>query len=300
MAREALSMNEANLDRIPRNCGLKLKAVYTTLKIAERKAADFILEFPDEVREITIVDFAQRANCSEATIVRLCKRLGYRGFPELKGDFAAGQEHHDDENLDYQGISRRDSPVEVMQKVIDATVGALRDTFNILDKRAYEQALETLVKAPNILFCGVGDAALVAMEAYQRFVRIGQSCCTSEDPDLQLIMASHLAKGDALIAVSHSGKSRTVINAVKMAREKGATVIAITNFPVSPLTKNSDIVLLTAVFSQHMTGEIISKRVAELCIIESLYINYMLKKGKPSLAQLQTSNEAVKINKLWN
>lgn len=292
-------MNLTNLDRIPRNCGLKLKAVHATLKSAERKAADFILDFPDEVKDITIVDFAQRAGCSEATIVRLCKRLGYRGFPELKGDFAGNREHPDDDALEYQGISRRDNPTDVMQKVIDATVGALRDTYNIIDKQAYEQALNALLEAPTILFCGVGDAALVAMEAYQRFVRVGQSCCTSEDPDLQLIMASHLGKGDVVIAVSHSGKSRTVLNAVKLAREAGATVVAVTNFPVSPLTKNSDIVLLTAVFTQHVTGEVISKRVTELCIIESLYINYVLKKGKASLASLQTSNEAVKINKLW-
>lgn len=291
-------MNERNLERIPRNCGLKITAVYAVLKTAERKAADFILENPDEIKDLTIVEFAGRAQCSEATIVRLSKRLGYKGFPELKTDFAGLAEGGED-GLGYQGISKKDGPDDVVRKVIDATIDALRDTLSIMDKQQYGKALEAMVNAPNILFCGIGDAALVAMEAYQRFVRVGQSCCVSEDPDLQLIMATHLGKGDVVVAISHSGKSTTVVNTVKMARQAGATAIAITNFPVSPLTKNSDIVLLTAVFSQHITGEVISKRVAELCIIESLYINYLLKKGKGAMRILLASNKAVKVNKLW-
>ena len=60
-------MNERNLERIPRNCGLKIKAVYTTLKTAERNATDFILQHPDDVKDLNIVEFARRAKCSEAT-----------------------------------------------------------------------------------------------------------------------------------------------------------------------------------------------------------------------------------------
>jgi RpiR family carbohydrate utilization transcriptional regulator len=292
-------MNEKNSEKIPHNCLLRLRSVYANLKKAERKAADFILDRPEVISGITIVEFAQQAACSEATIVRLSKRLGYEGFPDLKADFAGGGDGEGPEGgYEYRGISKRDTPVEVMQKVIETTVTALRDSFNIIDKRQYERALEALVAAPTILLCGVGDAALVAMEAWQRFVRIGQNCQVSDDPDLQLILASHLEKNDVVVAISHSGRSRTVVNTVKMARRRGAAAIAITNYPVSPLTKNSDIVLLTAVFQQHVTGEVISKRVAELCIIESLYISYLIRKGRTSLSMLAASNRAVGANKL--
>jgi RpiR family transcriptional regulator, carbohydrate utilization regulator len=101
-----------------------------------------------------------------------------------------------------------------------------------------------------------------------------------------------------LIAISHSGRSRTVLDVVKRAHDAGATVIAITNFPVSPIAKHSDILLLTAAFSQHHTGEVISKRISELCIIESLYINFLIKKGQPALRRLSQSNEAVQVHKV--
>ena len=139
-------MNELNLERIPRDCGLKIRAVYAALKTAERKAADFVLQFPEEIKDLTIVEFAQKAQCSEATIVRLSKRLGYRGFPELKADFADFAEEGDD-GLEYQGISKKDGPEEVVQKVIAATIDALQDTVRIMDKKQYGKALNAIVNA---------------------------------------------------------------------------------------------------------------------------------------------------------
>lgn len=289
-------MNVSNLDDIPHQCLLKIRSVYDTVKKAERQAIDFLLEHPKEIAGLTIVELASRAGCSEATIVRTAKRLGYRGYPELRESFAAVD--HQGEIADYGGIDRGDSFAAVARKVFQASVSALQDTLQLMNEAQYGRAVHALLSARKILVCGVGDAHLVALEAYQRFVRIGEDCQVSEDPDLQLIMAAHLAPKDVLLAISHSGRSRTVLDVVRRAREAGATVIGITNFPVSPIAKHADIVLLTAAFSQHHTGEVISKRISELCIIESLYINFLLRKGKPALRRLTQSNDAVRVHKL--
>jgi len=304
---------------------LKIKAVYDTLKSAERRAVDFLLKFPHKAATLSITRYAEQAGCSEATVVRMAKRLGYEGFPELKSVLArsdrqaseqpqkesggsqkesegsqkeSGGSQKESEGFEYEGISSSDSTVKVVGKVFETTAAAIRDTFDVLDEKQHESAVRALLKARRILFCGVGDAALVAMEAYQRFIRIGEHCLVSVDPDVQLIMSSQLFKGDVVVAISHSGKSKTVVNTVKLARRSGVTVVAITNFPVSPLTKHSDIVLLTAAFSKHVTGEVISKRVTELCIIESLYISYVIRKGRPVQDRLEKSNRAVGQNKL--
>ena len=295
-ARDWFAMDRQKLALIPRGCLIRVKSLYHMLKTAERKAADHLLDHPEGISELSIVDYAAAAGCSEATIVRLSKKLGYQGFPELKADFGsnAGQENH----YDYQGIRSTDEPPAVVDKVFEANVQALKDTQGVLDMDQYRRALEALLGASRILFCGLGDAALVAMEAYQRFIRIGQSCMVSEDPDVQLIQAAHLGKGDVVMAFSHSGRSLTVVNTVKQARAAGAVAIGVTNFPVSPLGKNADIVLQTAAFSTRVTGEVVSKRVTQLCIVESLYINYMIAKGKPALRRLGASNQAVRLYKL--
>jgi RpiR family transcriptional regulator, carbohydrate utilization regulator len=290
-------MNETHLEHIPHNCVLKIKAVYNSLKTAERKAVDFLLAAPEQIAAMTIVDFAERAGCSEATIVRLSKRLGYEGFPELKADFSTS-ERNNPEDFGYEGISRKDDGPTVVRKVFEATIQALKDTLEIMDIAEYERAITALLNARKILWCGLGDAALVAMEACQRFVRIGENAMVSQDPDLELIMSSQLCPGDVLVAISHSGKSRPVLDSIKVAKKAGAVVIAITNFPISPIAKHADIILLTAAFStQPDTGEVMSKRVAELCIIESLYTNYLMRKGQKAREQLKISDSVVNVNK---
>ena len=288
--------NLIDLGNMPYKFALSVQAVYDNLKTAERKAVNFILSHPGLIADLTIEEFAKKAGCSEATIVRLSKRLGYKGFPRLKKDFARNKPC--DVYLEYEEIEKDDDPFQVLEKVFESSVSAIKDTLKVIDRYQFEKALQAILDAKKIMFCGVGDAALVAMEAYQRFTRIGIHCFTHTDPDLQLIQALQLEEGDVLVAISYSGRSKTVVETVKLARTAGAVIVALTNYPVSPLTKKSDIILQTAAFSRYSTGEIISKRITELLIIESLYINFILKKGPAVIGMLKKSNEVIANNKL--
>lgn len=285
-----------SLRRLPRRCALQLQAVYASLKRAERRGADFVLRHPREVGSLLIGEFAARAGCSEPTVVRLARRLGYEGYPDMRDDFAGRQAAG--VVVEYDAIREGDDPVAVLAKVFDATVVSLRDTAAAVDPAAFVQAVDAIAAAGRLMFAGVGDAALVALEAHQRFVRIGAASSASQDLDLQLILASQLREGDVLVVFSHSGRSRSVLEVVRVARRAGAAIIAVTNFPVSPIAKRADILLQTAAFSTTPTGEVISKRVTELCLIEALHLNVLLRKGKPAAAHLRTANTVVGINKL--
>jgi RpiR family carbohydrate utilization transcriptional regulator len=288
-------MNEANLGRIPHSCVLQLQAVYYNLKSAEKKAADLLLEEPETIFTFNTEDFARKAGCSQATIVRLSKKLGYEGYPELKADFESLQ--RGEPYITYEGISKDDAPFAVLRKIFEASSAALTDTLGVINQESYVQAVEAMVAAGALMFCGVGDAALVAQEAYQRWARLGQECYCAIDPDLQLILASKLKAGDVIVTISHSGRSKSVLNVVREAERVGALVVAITNFPVSPLAKRAGLVLQTAVFTTYAGEEVMSKRVAELCLIEGLYASYLMRKGEHCIKNLRASNEVVKINK---
>lgn len=289
-------MNQANVDRIPHTCLLRIQSVYDDLKPAERKAVDLILSHPEQIKDMTIVKFGELAGCSIATAVRVSRRLGYEGFPELKRSFAQ-YDTTKQAQAAYPNIKLGDDPVVVAKKVFDMTVAAIADTYQVLDVSQYEKALETLLKAERMLFCGLGDAAPVASTACHRFDRIGQQCSAPTDPDQQLVHATHLREGDVCVAISHSGRSTTILDVLEAARTSGATVIAICNFPKSPVVKAADIVLQTAVFTEDWSGEIIAKRVAELCLVESLFANFLMRKGLPALESLRKSNEVVGVHK---
>lgn len=287
-------MNQQNLSRVPHEFALRTQAIYDDLKSAERKAVDFILKSPEELPGLNIVDFADRAGCSEATIVRLSKRLGYDGYPQLKAAFEENQESSD---TGYHEIDPEDPPLTVMKKVFESGITALEDTLHLLDNEQYQASLEALLSSKQLLVCGLGDAGVVATETSYRFNRIGKLCHAPTDPDMQLIHASKLQEGDVFIGISHSGRSSTILDVAEVAAAAGATVIAITNFPTSPLAKLATYVLQTAVFTRNWTGEIMAKRLAQLCIIESLHANYLLRDRENSTEELRASNRVVRRNK---
>jgi len=284
------------METIPHSCLVKLQAIYDSLKSAEKKAADLLLEKPEFFGGATIVDAAEAAGCSEATLVRLARKLGYGGYPELKAILI--QDRDENPAQLYKGITEDDDYITIAEKVFRASIQALEDTLNILDRDKYKMAVDAMCGAKRLVFCGVGDAAAVARSGFQKFIRVGMNVQASEDMDVQLIAVSHLSKGDVVVAISHSGRTKSVVDIVKFARSTGATVISITNYPVSPLAKNSDIVLLTAAFAEHVKGEVMSKRVAELCVLESLYVNVLLKCKSQLAGELERSNLGLQVNKL--
>ena len=291
-----MNNTELHVEHLPHSCALQMQAIYGTLKKAEKKAADYLILTTEDVDTLSIQEFALHAGCSEATVVRLSKKLGYNGYPELKRDFAAFD--NTSEIHGYSDILNDDPPLEVMRKVFESSSQGLMDTLNILNPEAYNSALQSLISARRILFCGLGDAGTVAMEAHLRFLRIGVQSLHATDPDAQLIYATQLKPNDILFAISHSGRSRQIHEVVKVAKDRGATIILVTNFPVSSLSKKSDIILQTAVFSKNITGEIMSKRLTALCIIESLYINFLLNAGNVYAETLRASNKTIAINKI--
>lgn len=289
-------LGEETLAKIPHSCALKIQAMYPTLKSAERRAVDFLLTNPEKVADLNIVDFASQAECSEATAVRMAKRLGYEGYIELRRSFAV-QQNAAPEGV-YPEISQSDPTPVMLEKVFNSSISSLADTMKVLDVGEFERAVEALVGSRQILFCGIGDGGIVAREGYLRWLKVGHLAYETSDADEQLFFASRLGKGDVLLAFSHSGRSRTVNNVAKLAKKRKATVVAVTNYPVSPLVKTSDIILQTAVFTTFANIEVIAKRLAQLCIVEGLFIGFIQKVGKSYIKRMLDYEESVKPNKV--
>jgi len=289
----SLSPAGEHSERVPHRCLIRLRGIYHSLKKAERKAADYLLAAPEAIHDAGVVEFSSHAGCSQATVVRLAQRLGYDGFPALRKDFASPETE-----VPYRDIGLADTPETVLRKVFANSVQALQDTLAAVDPVQYSKAVAALLAAKSLAFFGLGNAAVVAREAYQKFLRVGVPCHTAEDPDLQLIILSnHLTRWDVMVAISYSGESKPILAAAREAQARGVRVLAITNFPRSSLAKLADVVLLTAVFQEHINGEIGSQRLAQLAVLESLYVNYLLRSGASVRKALRAANQVVGANK---
>jgi RpiR family transcriptional regulator, carbohydrate utilization regulator len=290
-----MQVDPQHIAHIPNACLVKARALYPTLKRAERSALDYLLAHPQQVAGATIGEAARAAGCSEASLFRLARRLGYEGFPALKAAFGGVESPHG--GVVYRGITAADDPLSVVEKVFAASVQSLQDTLGILDRAEYGKAVQAVVGARRLLFCGIGDAALVGVAMAQKFVRVNIDARAEFDPDAQLVAASHLQPGDVAVGISHSGRTVTVLNTLREARKRGATAIAVTNYPMSAAAKAADIVLLTADFAEHLNGEVVSKRVSEHCVLESLYINTLIARSAELAPAQRRADEALTVYK---
>ena len=282
-------------ENISHSCLIKFQCVYDDLKSAERKAADFCLSMPEYVNTATIGEVAGCANCSEATFVRLAKRLGYSGYPELRENLL----REDSEEIAHSvGIKNSDDIRTITTAVFNTNILALNDTLSSLDFEFLEDAVNLILKANHILIAASGDANIVALSGVGKFMRLGLPVHYNTDFDTQLVYLSQMGESDILICISHSGRTKNICELAKAANKKKVKVLSLTNFPQSPLVKTSDIVLMTAAFSHDIMGETLAKRIPALCLLDTIYVSILFRLSDKELTKLDAANKILRLNKL--
>lgn len=256
------------------------------LKGVEQKVARYLVENPEEVSQSTITEFAEKSGTSESSIVRVCKRLGYSGFSDLKKNLL-GEANGDRNRSYYPELTAEDDFESTFRKIANTSIQAIKDTMKVISHEQGQKAVKALSKAGKIGFYGLGDAGYVAKTAQYKFLRLGYQVQAPSDPDEQLISASFLKKDDVAVGISHSGKSETTVSALAHAEQVGATTICITSSPDSPITKEADISLYTASFQSEVGNEVVARRFAESCILESLFMRVMLQNKDEVLPKLE-------------
>ena len=246
----------------------RIRNAYDSLSPAERRVADYVLQFPDSVMSLTARDLGKLADTSEATVVRFCQALGYKGLPELRTDLM--QEAFAAKRQDYQGVTPQDGASELIRKVAYKSIEALQQTINTLDATEFQRAVLAIQQAKVTWFFGSGGSAHVAQEAALKLLRMGRRAAAYSDYFSQVIGASLLTTDDVAIGLSYTGATRDTIEFLQAAKQAEATTIVITNFARSPITETSDICLVTGAQPGIMGGEAGSSRVTQLMVLDAI------------------------------
>ena len=272
---------------------LKIKLLYGEMGKAERQIADWIEQNPGKLISLSIIELAELCGCSEATIVRFSKRLGLSGYQELKISYAA------ESGGTYVStkINADDTPYEIYSKVCADICLSLEMTKKSLDPKLLSLAAKSLCNAGKIVIFDLGNSASVAMNASHKFLRAGLNAYSYSDNHMQVITASHLKKGDVALGISHSGSSKDIVDALKIAREHGATTIAITNEGKSPILKYSDIVLATSSDETQYNILALNSRIAQLAIIDCLYFYVVYNCGPDAISSINETERSLMSKK---
>lgn len=266
-----------------------------SLSKMERKTAECMAENQDKLIYSSITELAELAGTSEATVTRVCTKLGYSGFQALKVSVA--RELVSQQEKIHEDLKADSSPAMIIDKIFSSAIHTLTMTQKALDGKAVASSIDALCRARRIVIVGNGNSGAIAKDAQHKFLRIGLNVSAYTDDHMQMIAVVSMTKDDVLIAISHSGSSRDVAEAMQIARENGATVISVTNNGISPVSKLADIRLYTYSQETKYRTYAISSRLAELTIIDTLYTGVSLRLGDKAIQNFEALEKALVVKK---
>jgi DNA-binding MurR/RpiR family transcriptional regulator len=258
---------------------LTLNSLYKKLSPVERRLADFILAAPERVPGLSVKQIASGAAASVAAVSRLVRKAGFAGLREFKLELA--RERAVPPSYFYKAIQAEDSDVELVTKVFLGNRQSLEDTLKLLDPGALAQAARRMVRARALLFFGVGSSGILARDAAMRFSLLGLNAQALSDPSEVYFRAATAGRREVALGLSHSGRSLVTVRALQLARGGGALTVGIANYLRSPLHAASDYFFCTSFPETRVTVTALSSRVAQLCIIDALYLLAASLRGAP-------------------
>ncbi len=273
-------------------CLTRLRGVVPSLHSAEKKVAEYVLNNAEPLLTQSVNEVASGAGASDATVIRFCRTMGYKGFQDLKITLArdlVSPIHH----AIHEDVSEKDDASTTIQKVFSANIATLQSTMEVLKPEAMEQAVKIIDKANKILIVGVGTSSPILVDAYNKFFRLGLHCAYQNDSHLQMMEAALLKKGDMILAISHSGSTKDPIDTIEVAKKSGVKVVSITNNSISPLAKVSDVTLVTSSKETKYRSEALASRIAQSSIIDVLYITLGIRNRQRTLANTRKIEDVI-------
>ncbi|MEV5609167.1 MurR/RpiR family transcriptional regulator [Streptomyces sp. NPDC052225] len=253
----------------------RIRSELPTLSGSLRKVGSYVLADPVGIAGTSAADLGRRTGTSQATVTRFCQALGLDSYQRLLLELAKEQgEKDDDAGRDRPlgpDIGPDDDLEHLISVVAQADLQALRSTRDQLDRTALESAAQALARARRIDVYGVGGSGVLARETEARLFGIGMPARGWTEVHAAETSAALLTPADAAVALSHSGRTREVLAPLRLAAERGATTIAITGDPRSPVAQAAGVHLTwTAAETSFRRGSF-GARHSALLILDCLY-----------------------------
>lgn len=253
------------------DCIVRLNQLTDQLAPAESRVARYLLSNPQGVIGLPIDRVAEECSTSKTTVVRLCKQLGYKGYKEfsiaLSSDLVQGGENR----IFYQDVAPGDDLQTIIAHVSQHTQAAIADTNRVLKEEDIERAINWIDRAHRVDFYGVGTSALVALDAQQKFLRLGKDSQSNLDPHVQVVLATRLEPGDVAVLFSYSGETDDVLDTLAEIQKTGATTISVTRYGTNRLSSQADIALFVAASETLVRSAAMTSRIAMMHLVDIIY-----------------------------
>ncbi|HHT1701594.1 MurR/RpiR family transcriptional regulator [Citrobacter freundii] len=267
------------------NLLLRLRQGVDGYSRTQQKLGEFVLSDPAKVVYLTITELARESDTSEASVTRLCRTLGCKGYNEFKMALALDLQ---------QGLPVEHSGDEI-DNVVNESVQALQDTAKLLDRTLLESAALALHQAQSVQIYGVAASAILGEYLHYKLLRLGKPAQLFSDMHRAAMNATTLSKDSLVVAISSSGSTRDLLHVVKLARKQGVRVLALSNTPRSPLASLSDIQLVAAKPEGPLSAGALNAKVGVMLLVELLTTSLIALDEKYSDVSQQTASATLPL-----
>jgi len=249
---------DSAIDNIRENCN--------DLFAAEKIVAMHILDNVKQVPNLNVKDLAVACGVSDATVIRMCKHLGYKGFYQLK--LMLAQDLGQDKII---GTPVEETEINDASDFFKGLSHNIYTTGKTIDVAKLHECVRHIAKSNVVHIIAFGNTIPSALDFAFRLGRI-EIATTSSMSDEQELSSINLARyGDIVIGISHSGGSRAVLKAFQLAKQKGITTIAVTDIIDTPLSKLADYTFATGVETSKIDVFGAESHINMLAILDALF-----------------------------
>lgn len=261
------------------------------LNKSERKVAEAILSDPESATGSSIANLAKRANVSEPSVNRFCKRFNTAGFPDFKLKLAKSLVSG--VRFVNRNVDPNDTVESYTPKIFDSTINDLALIRDSIDHSVVNAVVDQLIQAKRVYFFGLGTSGSVARDAENKFFRFNLPVSFHDDVLMMRMLASTGSAGDVFFVISHTGRTKEIIDIAEIASNNGATVIALTSSS-SPLTAVSSIALEVDVPENTDEYMAMTSRIVHLVVLDVLATGFTLRRGPDFLPHLERIKNSLK------
>ena len=242
---------------------------YNSFFDSEKKIADYIIQHPKEVVNMTIKELAQACNTSQASVSRFARKCQMDSFHHLKVNLARDCVNEIEQKSNTISTSDISGSLET---ILSNKISELTATIRNIDVNQLSVILSLIQNAKHVLVCAVGNTIPVALDCMFKFNEIGIPTFTSTIWENQASYALGLDASDVVIAISNSGESSQVFTFCRDMKKRWVPTIGITNNEDSVVAKECLYHIQTSTREKLFLNEFCFSRISVATVIEILYL----------------------------
>lgn len=257
----------------------------------EKPVIRYILDNTREVISLDIHTLAKLGYCSAATIVRICKKNGIKGYKELK--VALMNDLNFNDNLIKESINNKkvSGAPTIVNEIFNENIKAINNTYNLIDYVVVDEVIKLMKKAKAIRLFAIGASFLVAKDLQQKLERINKVSVLYEDTHMQIVNSNNSTQDDLAIIISYSGETKELNDMAKTIKSNGCKIVSITQYSNNKLMGTADYNLFVPMIEKPLRIGAGSSRISQLSVIDYLYHLYLEIEDKKYMEKIIQTNK---------